>query len=134
MALVQFNWSPETRVLRQFGWIACAAGLLLGVFVWSGWAANVAISVGLFSAAASLVRPAMNRPLYVVLSMATYPIGVMVSFLILAVLFYVIVTPIGILVRIFGADPLNRSRNPSSLTYWTDARPARPKGDYFRQY
>jgi hypothetical protein len=134
MPLVRFNWSPETRILRQFGWITCAAGLAVGGFVWSGWTAAAAVIVGLLSGVASLVRPALNRPLYVLLSAITYPIGVVLSVVVLAVLFYMIVTPIGILVRMFGHDPLDRGQRPRSTTYWVDARPPRPKEDYFRQY
>jgi hypothetical protein len=134
MPLVTFDWSPDTRVLRQFGWIACAAGLLLGGAVWSGWAAAASIAAGLFSGAASLARPSLNRPLFVLLSAITYPVGVVVSLAVLTALFYVVVTPIGLLVRLFGSDPLARGADPALRTYWTDVRPERPKEDYFRQY
>jgi hypothetical protein len=134
MPLVALNWSPDTRVLRQFGWIACAVGVLGGSFVWSGWIATVAMALGVFSGAASLVRPAANRPLFVALSAMTYPIGLVVSLVVLAVLFYLVVTPVGLLLRLSGTDPLSRRSEPRSTTYWSEARPARPKSDYFRQY
>jgi hypothetical protein len=134
MPLVSFNWTPERRVLRQFGWIACALGLLGGSFVWSGWIAVVAIALGVFSGIASLVLPAANRPLFIVLSAIAYPIGFVVSLVVLAVLFYGVVTPIGLLLKLSGTDPLNRRADPGATTYWTAARPTRPKGDYFRQY
>ena len=134
MTLVTLNCAPEMRILRQFGFIAAAAGILLGAFVWSGWAAGAAIALGAFSGLASLVRPAANRPLFVALSVATYPIGVAVSFLVLTLLFVGVITPVGLLLRVFGTDPLSRRLDRSARSYWVDAAPERPKEDYFRQY
>lgn len=121
-------------MLRQFGWIACTVGLLGGLFVWSGWMATAAIALGVLSGVASLAYPAANRPLFVVLSAVAYPIGVVVSLVVLTGLFYLVVTPVGLLLRLAGSDPLSRRADRRSTTYWTDARPARPNSDYFRQY
>lgn len=134
MPLVAFNWSPEQRVLRQFGWVAMAVGLLLALFVWDGWAAWAAAGAGVASGLASVVRPSLNRPLFVALSAITYPIGFVVSIAVMVLLFYVVVTPIGLLMRAFGGDPLARGRDSRSASYWTPAGPPRPKEDYFRQY
>lgn len=134
MPLVRLNWSPDTRLLRQFGWIACAVGLALAVFVWDGWPGIVAASAGLLSALASLIRPSWNRPLFVGLSIVTYPIGLVVSTAVLLVLFYAVVTPIGLLLRLFGHDPLARGFDRAAASYWVAARPSRPNDDYFRQY
>ncbi len=134
MPLVTFNWSPEVRILRQFGWIASGAGILLGAFVWSDWAGSAAIAVGAFSALASLIWPAANRPLFVALSVATYPIGFLVSLLVLTLLFVGVITPVGLLLRLFGTDPMTRRIDRTARSYWVDAGPERPKADYFRQY
>jgi hypothetical protein len=134
MALVSFNRAPDRRVLRQFGWVAFAVGVLGGSFAWSGWPAVVTIALGAFSGVAALVHPPANRPLFVALSALTYPIGIVVSYVVLTALFYLVVTPVGLLVRLTGTDPLNRRADPRSTSYWTAARPARPKRDYFRQY
>ena len=135
MPLVRLNWSPDNRMLRQFGWIACAVGVLLAAFVWEGWASVAAAGVAVFSGGASLVRPSLNRPLFLGLSIVTYPIGLVVSTVVLVVLFYLVVTPIGLLLRVFRHDPLTRrfDRERTS-SYWSPARPARPNEDYFRQY
>jgi hypothetical protein len=134
MPLVTLNWSPEARVLRQFGWIACAAGILLGTFVWSGWAAVLSVAAGVFSGLASLVRPSLNRPLFVLLSAVTYPIGFVVSLVVLTVLFFGVITPVALLLKLLGRDPLSRRIDRAETSYWSDAPPARPKEDYFRQY
>jgi len=135
MPLVHLNWSPDTRMLRQFGWMACAIGLLVAAFVWEGWASIAAAGVGVFSGLASLARPSLNRPLFLGLSIVTYPIGLVVSTVVLVVLFYGVVTPIGLLLRLFGHDPLTRRFDrQGTSSYWAPARPARPNEDYFRQY
>lgn len=134
MPLIRLNWSPDQRLLRQFGWMACAVGLLLATVVWDGWPAIVAVAIGVFSAAASLVRPSLNRPLFVGLSVVTYPIGFVVSTGALVVLFYGVVTPIGLLLRVWGHDPLTRRIDRRSASYWSLVPPTRPNDDYFRQY
>jgi hypothetical protein len=134
MPLIRLNRSPDVRLLRQFGWIAFVVGLLLATFVWDGWPAIVALAVGAFSAAASVIRPSFNRPLFVGLSIVTYPIGFVVSTVVLMVLFYGVVTPIGLLLRMCGHDPLTRAIDRRARSYWSPAPPARPNQDYFRQY
>lgn len=133
MPLFRFTLSPEDRVLRQFGWVACAAGLLVAALVPDLWARALAV-VGLIAAACSVVRPSLNRPLFVVLSAITYPVGYVLSIVVLVTLFYVVVTPVGLLRRLLGADPLARRFEGGAASYWTTARGRRPKADYFRQY
>ncbi len=39
---------------------------------------------------------------------------------ILAVLFYGAITPLGLLSRVFGYDPLRRRIDPAAKSYWID--------------
>ena len=60
-------------------------------------------------------------------------VGWLVGRLLLAVNFYCVLSPLGILLRLLGRDPLGRRLDPSCQSYWT-AKPA-PAGirSYFRQ-
>ena len=58
----------------------------------------------------------------------------MLSYVIMGVLFYLIIAPIGLLLRVFGQDPMARSILPEAETYWEDAPPARPNETYFKQF
>jgi hypothetical protein len=147
MAVLQINWSPDRRILRQFGWIAFVVGVLGGVSIWRGWwlawlvdgharplVAAVVAAVGLLSGAASVAWPAANKPLFIALTVVGYPIGFVVSMVAMTALFYLVVTPVGLIMRAVGKDPLHRGINRAMPSYWADARAQRPKADYFRQY
>jgi len=65
---------------------------------------------------------------------ATYPIAWMVSHLILGVAYYLVATPIGLAMRLFGRDPLRREFDKSAQSYWIARRPNRDNARYFRQF
>jgi hypothetical protein len=79
-----------------------------------------------------LARPRVIRPLYVGLSRATLPIGWVVSHVLLAVIYFGIITPVGLLVRAFR-DPLERALEPGARSYWVPREQAQPNR-YFRQF
>jgi hypothetical protein len=65
---------------------------------------------------------------------AVLPIGWTFSLLLLAVVYFAVLTPIGWLRRTFGGDPLARRLEPERDSYWTDhPGPAEPDR-YFRQF
>lgn len=152
MALFVLDLRPPPRVLRQFGLVALVAfgtlaalasferGLFSPSLFPSGLgAARLPLtiglaSVGLVSGVLAFVRPSANRPLFVALSVITYPIGVVVSLVVLATLFFGLFAPLGLLFRVVGRDALRRRRDPDATSYWTPAPPKRPKSDYFKQY
>ena len=145
--LVEINFHPNERTLRQFGWIALGGFGLLAVCAWNGWlvfrhglgdarepVAYTLAALGALSALCSLVYPKANALLYVGLSVVAFPIGFVLSYVIMATLFYVVIAPVGFVMRLFGMDPMQRGMLPKAPTYWLDARPARAKADYFKQF
>ncbi len=82
----------------------------------------------------SLVWPAANRPLYVGLAVVAFPIGFVVSYVIMGALFYLLIAPVGLVFRLFGRDPLDRRFLPEAKTYWVDAGAVRPRESYFKQF
>jgi hypothetical protein len=145
--LVEINFRPGERTLRQFGWIALGGFGLLALCAWQGWlvfrhglgawrdAVTLALAgLGLLSAAFSLVFPRANAALFIGLSVVAFPIGFVLSYVIMATLFYVVIAPVGFVMRLFGMDPMDRRFLPGAPTYWLDARPPRAKADYFKQF
>ena len=49
--------------------------------------------------------------------------------LVMAILFYLVVTPMGILVRILGKDLLRLRLDPKATSYWINRKPPGPAGD-----
>ncbi len=70
---------------------------------------------------------------FVALSYATYPVGLVVSCVVLVCVYFGVVTPIGIVARLFGHDPLASRFAPGQPTYWQPRQPIRDVADYFRQ-
>src|SRR3954454_5391729 len=131
-------FDPPARTLRQFAglWLACFGGLA----AWEWLARHHAGRALAFAALAltlgplGLARPRLLRPVYVAWMILAFPIGWAVSQLILAILFFGLFTPIGLVFRIISRDPLHRARRPALETYWTPkATPADPRR-YFKQF
>jgi hypothetical protein len=145
--LIELDWHPDDRTLRQFGFIALLGFGLLGALAWAergifgfglggarqGVAALFA-ALALLSLVFSLVFPRGNWPIYAGLSALALPIGFVLSYLIMGTLFYAIIAPIGLVLRLLGKDPLNRRFLRDAPTYWVEARPPRPRQAYFRQF
>ena len=61
--------------------------------------------------------------------------GWVMSRLILSVLFYIVLTPIGLFLKLIGKDVLNQRLNRSSGSYWIDRKEVEPvKGSYENRY
>lgn len=139
MAVIDVNWKPPPKQLRQFAALLIVFGGIAGfvlfkkdVVSWVGaqWIWGVAAGLGL----AGLALPPLIRPVYVVLMAVTLPIGLVVSTLLLGAVYYLAVTPIGLLARILGYDAMRRRSDPAAESYWIK-RPGDTKvARYFRQY
>ena len=139
MSLMEVDWHPGTRQLRVFGLSAVAASIVLAlvlVFLWGVvlvWAAIV-LAVGAAIALCSLVWPRAARILYVALTLLGLPIGFAVSFILLAAFYSLLLTPVGLLFRLIGRDPLHhRHFDHSGQSYWVPHRPSGSLDRYFHQ-
>jgi Saxitoxin biosynthesis operon protein SxtJ len=142
------NWNPDRRGLRSFG-IACVVAFG-GLGIWAvlrhsvfGLSLSepvaVRVATGLMAIAATsgvlaLTAPSALRPLYRALTAASLPIGWVVSHVAIAILYFGVVTPVGLLFRLIGRDPLNRGRDPARRTYWEPRVAAGDVRRYYRQF
>ena len=135
MKLVEMNWHPTDRQLRQFAAIGLVALPLLG-WLWSTGVLGIGILavVGLAMAALGLTYPQTLRPIFVGLSLVSLPIGWVVSELTLLVLFYGLFLPIGLLLRLLGRDPLDRKFDAQASSYWQPKKPPTDVASYFRRW
>jgi len=137
--LIEVNRNPTRRQLRWF------AALVFPLF-W-GWVAflvhrradlpRVAVAIAAAAVAisiAGLVSPAFMRRVWIGMMVGLSPIGWVMSHLILALIYYLVLTPVGLALRAAGRDPLHRRFERDARSYWID-RPDRPEVErYFRQY
>lgn len=119
--------APKSE-LRNFGLVTgvlfpALVGLLLPWLkgrpfpVWP-WIA-CAILVG-----AGIAAPAILRPVYVIWSALGRALGWLNSRIILTVVFYAVVVPMGLVMRAFGADPMARRFDPEMESYRVASRRA----------
>ena len=139
MALLEINKNPSKRQLRQFAGIWFPAViLLLGIFLLrrtGSLSLTIVIwAVGLVVSLVGLVIPPLIRRVYLGWILACYPIGWTLSHLLLAIVFVLLLTPIGMVLRWLGRDPLNRSLDRSAKTYWTPHIPDVNIQRYFKQF
>ena len=147
MSLIEIDFRPDEKTLRQFGWIALGGfGLLatlswfeLLVFSFGLGAARLPVTagfaaVGCLAALFSLVAPKANRPIYVTLAVIALPIGFVLSYVILGTIFYLLITPVALAFTLTRRDSLRRAFPTEAESCWVDAPPARPRERYFRQF
>jgi hypothetical protein len=136
MSLIRINRNPSGRQLAVF---AAAWLVFVGASGAKEWLRDHHTSAGVLWALAAAVPLAGVvsreglRLVYVGLCYATRPIGLVVSLIVLAVVYYIALAPIGLTMRLFGRDPLSRGFEPDAPTYWKPRKTVRPVATYFDQ-
>ena len=137
MAVIQINKNPSRRDLMIFGWLFLAfAGVVGLMFLWRAHAPEVARAVWIAGAAITAVFfavPPLRKPIYLGWIYLTYPIGFVISHVILGLVYYVVFTPIGLVMRLFGHDPMTRRFDRSAKSYWIEHDPHKSVERYFHQ-
>ncbi|MEK6644554.1 MAG: SxtJ family membrane protein [Planctomycetota bacterium] len=138
------NWYPEKKQLRQFAVAALFGFGLLGYMFYheAHWpfhqkadspnAAYTCWIIGGVTMLLGLASPYSVRPLYVLLMALTLPLGLVISAVLLRVIFYGFVTPLGLFFRLIGRDAL-RLKKPVGASFWIDHRDRPTTESYFRQ-
>jgi hypothetical protein len=81
-----------------------------------------------------LARPEWVRSIYVGWMIAVFPIGWLVSQVILAVMFYGLFVPTGLIFKLIGRDPMQRTRSTGLKSYWTPKTTPSDLSRYFKQF
>jgi hypothetical protein len=138
MALIEIK-DPTEKDLKWFGALMLAFfGIVGGVLSWRGTSANVVY--GVWGGGAALVAvyyavPALQRKIFFGWLYAAYPIGFVVSHVVMAFVYFIVVTPIALVMRVMGRDALGRRLDREAKTYWVENRTAQnDPASYFRQF
>jgi hypothetical protein len=95
------------------------------------WGLGMAAVFAVLAFAAPQVLAPLNR-LWLKLGLFLHTI---VNPIVLGIMFFLVVTPTGLLMRLFGKDPLRLKRDPAAASYWIERTPPGPKpeslGDQF---
>lgn len=143
MALVQLNWKPNTRELRNFGAIFMGGFVLIGLvkYFWpferlitqdktlGFWLMVLGVVVGLIG----LTGTKLALPFYWVWLGIAYVMGNIMSRVIIAALYFLVFTPMRFLGNIVGRDKL-QLKKPAGESYWLDISLPKDIEKYERQF
>lgn len=137
MSLVKIDWKPGPKALRKFGITILIGFILIGLLMHFAFgkpaAAKTCFIIGAVFGLAGLTGTRAALPFYWLWMGLAFVIGSIVSRLLLAVFYYGVITPTGLLRRLMGNDPLALKRRPGQ-SYWQDCPPAPDKSNYEHQF
>ena len=116
---------------RAFGWVFVTVFLIIALWpLLSGgslrrWSLIVSGLVMVATVAAPALLTLPNR-LWLRFGLL---LNRVVSPVVLAIMFYVVVTPMGLLMRMFAKDTLRRRRDAAAESYWIKRDPPGPRPD-----
>ena len=137
------NWNPDVAERKNF-----ALSLVLGFpiialilatitrlsshawkpfFFWLG-------VIGLTTGALLWLIPQIARPLYVIWYFCGCCLGIVMGNTLFALFYYLLLTPMGLIMRLAGRDPLRRRLDRSTPSYWRDAEKVVDMKRYYRQF
>lgn len=138
MALIDRNRTPTSRDLRVFGILFttfCAGLGALVLYRTGSWTiAAIIWTVGLLISALYHGVPATRTMIFHAWMAAVFPIGWLISHALLAVIYYGVITPIGLALRLWNGDLLNQKRNLLATTYWVPCSQGKGVRRYFQQF
>jgi len=129
----------DSKGLRQFGlMLGAVLALIPGVLLpWiNGWTLlpnPYWIAGGLVIAVWALVAEDSMRGLYCGWMRVAMLIGNIINRIILAIVFYMVIFPMGIIMRLMGKDPMRRALDPDANTYRVASKVA-PKNHVERPF
>ncbi len=138
------NWSPGPVEKRKFAVslvigfpiVALLLFLIKGLIshAWnpvpSYWIAGVGCGLGVVL----LAIPALAKPFYVVWYFLGCCIGIVVSNVLLSAFYFIFVTGLGLVLRLFGKEPLQKGLKRDASTYWLDAERVSDPKRYYQQF
>jgi len=91
--------------------------------------------IGLIFIILAFILPKWLKPLHTVWMMLAFFLGYFMSRILLSLLFYLVLTPIGFILKLFGKDILKTKLAPDADTYWIKrTRKDMKKEDYDRLF
>jgi Saxitoxin biosynthesis operon protein SxtJ len=139
MALIEIKRDPSERDIRQFSflWLPAICLVLGGLAVYriNGWAAAGGLAVvAALSIVLGAIRPRWMRAVFLGWMWAAFPIGWLVSHVLIAAIYFLLITPMALVMRAVGRDPLSRRFDREAKTYWVARRQDTEPGRHFRQF
>ena len=136
MSIVSISWRPDAKALRKFGLVVIIGLGLIGL-LFQFYLQKTTTAYALYAAAAILGLPALTGtaialPGYWLWMGIAFVMGNIMGRLLLSILFYGLITPMGFVKRLSN-DKLRIRRKPRE-SYWVDIRSEGEEGRYERLF
>jgi hypothetical protein len=131
-----FGTKKSVKDLRRFGLAFGTAMTILGsLLLWKGKAPGPWIlGLAAFAVVSGLIAPRILRPLEMVLAGLLRAVMTAVTYVVLTLSYFLVFTPIGMLVKLTGRDLLERRFPTDEESYWmpveVDGPASRPDKPY----
>jgi len=138
VALNPVRPNPSPKELAWFGLVPVAFFGIVGLVLrFQFGLPRVALSLWILGAVIGVayycVTP-LRKPIHFMWMSAFLPIGAAIWHVALLTLFFLVLTPTGLLMRLTGRDPLQRRFDKKAETYWVRQRSTSELDSYFRQF
>ena len=126
----------SVKELRRFGFsFGAVMSVLGGLLLWRGRGAGPwLLGLAGFALLSALLAPRLLQPLEMVLAAILRAIMTVVTYVVLTLSFFLVFTPIGLLMKLFGKDLLDRRFPTDEKSYWVpvevDGPTTRPDKPY----
>jgi len=131
------NIKDDKTTLRKFGLTVGTVLLLVGIMLYLTDKPSSVVfgGVGILLILFGLILPSILKPLNKIWIILALIMGWLMSRVILTILFYLVLTPIGITAKIFGKKFLNLKIDKEAKSYWNKRdKTVTEKIDYERQF
>jgi hypothetical protein len=119
---------PALPSNRSFGWTFAGIFLVVGAYATLPWL----LALAALTAAITAVREQWLTPLNRAWMKFGELLGRVVSPIVLGAIFFVVFTPVALVMRLAGRDAMKRRWEPRAPSYWVRRDPPGPADDSFR--
>jgi hypothetical protein len=124
---------------REWQKFVAVMGVAANLVAWLSWWRGkiplpvpvTAASLAIVALMVALIQPRWFRGFYRGGMTVSFQIGQVIGKVMLTLFFFVVVTPLGLLLRLLGKDLLGVKQNPADKTWW---RPAKNSREFDRMF
>ncbi len=139
----EINWNPSPAECWKFAKSLIIGFPAIAIFfsivgrltthTWNPfflWLGTVGFAVGLML----WLLPIIARPFYLVWYFIACCMGFVMGNVLLSAFYFLVLTPLGSMMRMAGRDPLKKKFDRKATTYWRDAEKVVDLNRYYRQF
>jgi hypothetical protein len=136
--MIPIHWTPDRKMLAEFSEAGMfALGMVAAPLAYYRGRPGLAVAfwiLAVLGRLVGLVRPEWLKPVFLGLTLATWPIGWVISRVALSLLYFLVFTPIALFFRLIGRDALRLRADPAAKSDWEPYRPDRGLDRYLRPF